>query len=174
MSQMVDPVGPAGLDVRAWLTERVHETVDHAVMKLGELLELGRDKLGREGYERWILEDLPFGLDTGKRYRAIYRAYKELPAERLALLPKPWQAMYALIRVPAEVLDEAVSDGRVGAATTVAEARALGRELRGSPPPAVAPRRTSAADVVAADLMAYDRRELSPKMLLALDDWLTG
>lgn len=166
------------LQTREWLTHRVYETVDAAVMTLGELLELGREKLGKALYEHWVLNDLPFGLETARRYRAIHRAYVHLPEKQLRLLPRPWQAMYALHAIEPAQLAVMIDDGTIGPKTTVIEAKRVARIYRqdrytGEPEPVIVAQYTE-ADEAARALMEYDVRELTPKFRQALDSWLTS
>ena len=178
LEQLPDPTeGLVDAGAREWLTTRVIETVEAAVMKLGELLELGRSRLGKEVYDSWVTDDLPFGLDTAKRYRAIWRAYSELDAEVLKRLPRPWQAMYALSAVASSDLRTLVAEGQVSPSTTVADARTLAQRYRAdrwtgeAPGPEPRPS-ASAADRAAMALMEYDPSELSPRVRVALDAWL--
>lgn len=169
--------------VREWLTARVYDSLDRVALTLGQLLDVGRARLGREGYERWVEEDLPFGLDTAKRYVAVYRAYAHLPKETLDRLPRAWQAMYALRCIDHPAMRKMLDSGEVGPKTTVVEAKRLARRFRadrytgptwtgGSGESAAT--HQSRADEVAADLITYDPSELSPYMRAALGAWLDG
>lgn len=166
--------------VREWLTEKVYEAVDRVVMTLGELLEVGRSRLGKEGYEDWVENDLPFGLETARRYLAVYRAYANLPQHVLQQLPRAWQAMYALRAVNHPSMMKMLNRGDVGPDTTVVEAKRVVRLFKeqrytddvprgGSEPPSVS---VSQADRVAAELMDYDVAEVSPGVRAALESWL--
>ena len=75
------------------MTVEIYDTVDRMVMRVGELLERGF-QMYPDDWKRWVDEDLPFGLDTARRLRAVYLAYKHLPPEKLAQLPRAWQALF--------------------------------------------------------------------------------
>ena len=113
------------------IKEQIFETIDRAAMRTGELLHLARQKLSKRDFERWVTEELPFGVDTAKRLRAVYLAHSELPPKVLSSLPRPWQAMYALAAVPRSELEAAVSDGRLQQDMTVEQTRAVARRLNG-------------------------------------------
>lgn len=163
--------------IREWLTSKVYETVDRVVMSLGEYLQLGRERLGKGGYEDWVENDLPFGLDTAKRYRAVYLAYSNLRPEVLAQLPRAWQAMYALRAVNHPSMLKMLDRGEIGPETTVLQAKnvvKLFREQKYTDGAAEAPTPPvgSRADRAAAELMDYDPAEMSPGVRAALDSWL--
>ena len=122
----------------AHLTERVVEVANQYVVITGEVLQLGLEAFGREGYEQWIAEWLPFNVSTAERYRAVHLAITHLPE---APLPAAHGAMYA------------VGHGAM-------------------PEQHEQPGRT--ADELAADLLRYFPRELSPRLRVALEVWLVG
>ena len=166
--------------IREWLTIKVYETCDRVVLALGEYLEVGRDRLGKEGYEEWVVEDLPFGLDTAKRYRAVYRAYANLPKSTLDQLPRAWQALYALKEIDHPSMLKMLSSGEVGTKTTVVEAKRVAKEFRGDRWTGDTPARdqrdyvTSRADAAAAELLTFDAAELSPVWRQAIESWLVS
>ena len=77
----------------AHLTDRVTEVSNDHVLQVGEILQVGREELGRAVYERWVAERLPFSLTAAERYRAVYLAVTNLPD---APLPAPHRALYAV------------------------------------------------------------------------------
>lgn len=145
----------------------IYATVDRMAMRLGDLLDHAVEISSRAEYERWVTEDLPFGLDTAKRLRAIFLAYRELPDEMLVEMPRPWQALYALAAVPRPVLEQAIEDGTVNGQMTVEQTRAVARELNGRPQP-----KFSQADLWAARLVSLSPADLSPEVKTMLSDWL--
>jgi hypothetical protein len=75
------------------LADQVQVDASDYVITTGGLLNDARELLGQEAYERWVVESLPFGLDTARRYRAVYLAVTNLPD---APLPAPHRALYAV------------------------------------------------------------------------------
>lgn len=57
--------------------------------------------------------ELPFGTDTARRLMAISEAYEKLAPEKLAMLPRPWQALYALRALTADELQRAMEAGEI-------------------------------------------------------------
>lgn len=108
-------------------------------------------------WKRWVTEDLPFGPDTARRLRAVYLAYKHLPAETLAKLPRAWQALFAIRHLDHVAALEA---GIIDADMTVAEAKALTRV------------RFTEPDVVAGKLLSYSPEMLSADVLDQLRAWV--
>lgn len=145
----------------------IYQTIDRMALRVGELLVHARQMVKRSEYERWVAEELPFGLDKAKRLRAIYLAFSELPEDTVKKLPRPWQALYALSSVPKEELVEALAAGDVHAEMTVAEARGAARELKGQTQP-----RVSQADALIGRLVTYESAEMSTEARTLLEDWL--
>ena len=77
------------------IATEVYATVDREALRLGELLELARDRMSRTGYERWVETELPFDLPMARRLRAVYLGYRELPTDMLTQMPLPWQSIFA-------------------------------------------------------------------------------
>lgn len=140
------------------MTVEIYDTVDRMVMRVGELLDRGH-RMYPDEWKRWVTEDLPFGLDTARRLRGVYLAYKHLPPETLARLPRAWQALFAIRHLD---LDAALEMGQIGPATTVTEALEL---VRGRP------ERFTEADVVAGKLMGFSPGMLSADVLDQLREW---
>jgi hypothetical protein len=138
------------------MTVEIFETVDRMVMRVGELLERAW-QMYPDDWKRWVVEDLPFGLDTARRLRAVYLAYKHLPPEKLAQLPRAWQALFAIRHLDHEAL---IATGEIGPGTTVQGALAV---VRG---------RFTDADVTAGRLMSYSPTQLSDDVLDQLRGWL--
>lgn len=74
--------------------------VDQVVMRLGALLHEAALLTGRERFETWIAEELPFDVRSARRMRAVYLAYRELPAEMLVEMPAPRAALFAKPDIP--------------------------------------------------------------------------
>lgn len=134
-------------------------------LKVGALLRAAKESHPRS-FTRWVETELPFGADTARRMMAISRAYESLPAEVLAGLPKPWQALYAIRHLPQEQLALGVSQGSLRPDTTVVEAKQFA--ATGS----TVIVRHHPAEVAAGALMAHDPSDLDPLVLSALRVWL--
>lgn len=144
--------------------DRIFAVVDAMVLEVGRLLL--EAKLAHPGrFGEWVDAELPFGRDRARRLIAIHVAYGHLPASKLRLLPRPWQALFALRHLAATgELDERVAAGEIGPSTTVAEAVGIARRH-------VAPRH-SEADLVAGRLLGLARADLSEVVADALGAWL--
>lgn len=151
----------------------VYETVDRMCLRVGELLWEAKS-LNPGGFNAWVDDRMPFGHDKARRLIAIFVAYRELPAEKLAQLPRPWQAMYALAPYAQGRLIEALESGEIGPDTTVREAAASARHW-GSNQRKVDPltARYTAADNRAGALMEHRPDDLNPYVLEALKRWLS-
>lgn len=141
------------------MTVEIYDTVDRMVMRVGELLERGWQMYPAD-WKRWVSEDLPFGLDTARRLRAVHLAYKHLPPEKLAQLPRAWQALFAIRNLDHQAAIEA---GEISPSTTVREAVALASGR---------PQRFSDADVAAGRLIGYSPDQLSLDVRAELKRWL--
>jgi hypothetical protein len=140
--------------------------MDRAFLEIGRLLTEAFEA-HRDLYDQWVIECLPFGLNTASRLRACWKASRVLPAETLARLPRPWQAVYALTRLDPAVLVAAVESGEVHPAMTVAEARAASRALSG--------RETlkfSEVDLMVGRIVRQDRALLGAAARELLVEWL--
>jgi len=173
----VDVVVVAPAIDRDTLTRQIYEAASRAVMEIGRLLLIGKEDMGRQAYEAWVEDELPFGLDTASRYMRIYQAYSNLDEATLARLPRPWQALYALRAIDQASLTALTECGDVGPTTTVREAIAMVRQYKsdrwtGEPLSTGHASARSVADAVAADLMTHRPCDLSPRLRVALDAWL--
>jgi hypothetical protein len=153
----------------------VYETVDRMCLQVGALLHEART-LNPTGFEEWVAERMPFGLDKARRLIAIHLAYAELPEDVRHNLPRPWQAMFALRHWAGGKLDEAIESGEVGPDTTVDQARALAKKWTndsrtGDEESLTA--RYKAADLAAGKLMAHDPADLNPDVFRALSRWMS-
>lgn len=150
----------------------VFRAVDRMCLRVGELLYEAKT-LDPGGFGVWVKTKMPFGYDTARRLIAIYLAYRELPAERLAQLPRPWQAMYALSKfVQTEEMAAAIASGEIGPNTTVEQARRIARRW-GSNRRTSTPRRIySVADRRAGALMEFQPDDLNPAVREELTRWL--
>ena len=149
----------------------VFHTVDQMCLRVGALLCEARE-IDPTGFQEWVKERMPFGFDTAKRLVAIHLAYRELPTESLAKLPKPWQAMFALRHWSEGRLGDALESGEVGPDTTVKEAKAKAREWSEDqrPKPTVRPR-YAASDLAAGKLMGTDVNDMNEDVFRALTKW---
>jgi len=150
----------------------VYETVDRMCLRVGELLWEAKT-LDPGNFNAWVDERLPFGNDKARRLIAIFVAYRELPAEKLAQLPRPWQAMYALAPYAQGRLVQALDSGEIGPDTTVKQAKASARHWSSNKrkvDPLAA--RYTAADNRAGSLMEFRPEDLNPYVLEALKSWL--
>jgi hypothetical protein len=145
------------------IAAEIYDTVDRMVMRVGELLERAHT-LHPTDWKRWVSEELPFGLDTARRFRMIYLAYSKLPPETLARCPKAWQAMFAIRHLDQPALEAALDAGELGPDTTVLEAVAYVRNTH-------RPDRFTEADVVAGRLMGFSPQMLSDDVLEQLRAW---
>lgn len=118
-------------------------------------------------YDDWVTHCLPFGLDKARRLRMIHKAAEHLPEHVLARLPRPWQALYAITRLPPEQLVEAVEAGTVHPELTVRETRDVARELSGRET-----RRFSEADLLVGRLVKLPRSSLGLGAETLLAGWL--
>ena len=152
----------------------VYQAVDRMCMRLGELLHEAR-VLEPEGFNDWVAERMPFGLDKAKRLIAIHLAYRELPEDVVHNLPRPWQAMFALRHWTGGRLEEAIEAGEIGPDTTIAEARDTAKkwskDSKQDDPPLTA--RYSQPDLLAGKLMAEDPNGLNPDVHRALSRWVS-
>lgn len=151
------------------ITVEIYSAIDRMVLRVGELLEEGRQSTSKAGFERWVINDLPFGLDTARRFRAIFLAFRELPEEMLTQMPRPWQALYALTSVERPVLERAIADGTIRPNLTVVETREVARGLKGAHRPHI-----SQVDVWVARLVRFPADELSDDSRERVARWLAG
>jgi hypothetical protein len=142
-------------------------------MRIGELLFEARE-IDPGGFVEWVDKRLPFGIDKAKRMIAIHLAYKELPADIQAQLPRPWQALFALRRWTGGRLQDAIGSGEIGSDTTVADALKIAnkwsKDTKGESELISA--RYGRADNVAGKLMVFPASELNPDVARALRVWL--
>ena len=154
------------------IEDEVYSSIDRMCLRVGELLAEAR-ALNPSGFKRWVEQRMPFGYDKARRLVAIHLAYSELPPEKLAQLPQPWQALYALAPFARGQLVEALESGEIGPDTTQAEAITKARQWkthRRQVDPLRA--RYSTADIRAGALMELSASELNPYVREALLRWL--
>lgn len=149
------------------IAAQIYSAIDRMALRVGELLERALQAHGLERWRQWVDEDLPFGLETARRLRAVYLAYREFPAEMLASMPHPWQALYALSKIPKPRLIEAIESGQVNASLSARAAIEVSKELRG-----VGTRHFTPLDVIAGRLLAASPDDLSPDVAQSLRRWL--
>lgn len=136
-------------------------------LRVGELLESALQRVGNERWRGWVESDLPFGLETARRLRAVYLGCSQLPTEVVAQLPRPWQALYALVKVPQAELAAAVESGQVHPGLSARAAIAVSKDLRGT-----GTRQFSPLDVIAGRLLAASPDDLSADVAERLRRWL--
>lgn len=147
------------------ITAAIYARIDSFALDLGRELS-DAFQSHPKAYETWVTECLPFGLDKARRLRMIYQASRCLPDDVLARLPRAWQSVYALTRVPVEALTEATESGRVNPEMTVREAIDATRELSGRET-----KRHSESDLVIGRLVALPYETASETALELLDAW---
>lgn len=165
MSLVHSPQRTASLSSLAAYRDAIVREVDGVALRVGGLLREAR-ALSPERFERWVVNELPFGLETARRLIAISAAYEKLPPETLRGLPRPWQAMYALKELPAAHLARAVEAGEIAPDMTVAAARDYARRVRRNDI-----RTYKTADMTAGRLMRCQPSDLSTVVLDALREW---
>lgn len=136
------------------------------VLRVGAMLHDAKTRYPDE-YDRWVEQCLPFGADKARRLRMIHLAVEKLPAETLARLPRPWQALYAVARLPTEVVVDAVESGEIGPdlstrCTVGVVARLSGRETN----------HFSEADIIAGRLLARSPSTLDEEIRARLVEWI--
>lgn len=148
------------------ITDDIYATIDRFALDLGAKLQRAFDEFP-DLYEVWVETCLPFGLDKARRLRMIHKASEHLPPEVLARLPRPWQAAYAVTRLPTETLTIAVASGQIHPEMTVRESRDVARELSGRET-----RRHSEADLLIGRLVKLPRSTVSDEASGLLGRWL--
>lgn len=152
----------------SYYRDRIYSAIDGMVLTVGGLLFEARST-DPDGFNAWVTNELPFSVDTARRLIAIYLAYRELPAETLARLPKPWQALFALRALNREELLEGVESGVINPSMTIEQARRLARTKRR----AVVSVRYTSADLQAGALMDCDPNDIDPMVWAALIRWMS-
>jgi len=168
-------MSPAPLPERLLEIEvEVFEAVDRMCLRVGELLYEAQ-QLDRAGFQSWVEDRMPFGFDKARRLVAIYLAYRELPAETIARLPRPWQAMFVLRRWSTGRLVDAIDSGEIGPDTTVKDALRIAKKWGSDTRPSdeVGSARYSQIDLDAGRLMAADPNELDADVFRALSRWMS-
>ena len=152
----------------------MYQAVDRMCFRLGELLHEAR-VLDPGGFNDWVAERMPFGLDKAKRLIAIHLAYRELPEDVRQNLPRPWQALFALRRFAGGRLDEAIESGEIGPDTTIEKAREAAQKWTNDSKQddTELSARYKQPDLLAGKLMAEDPNELNPDVHRALSRWVT-
>jgi hypothetical protein len=154
------------------IEDEVYSSIDRMCLRVGELLAEAR-ALDPAGFKKWVETRMPFGYDKARRLIAIHLAYRELPEDKIAQLPLPWQALYALAPFAQGQLQEALESGEIGPETTQAEAITRARHWKNHRrlvDPLQA--RYSTADSRAGALMEHRADELNPYVREALVRWL--
>lgn len=149
-------------------TQRIISCLERAALEVGAELLAAKQEHPRE-FVAWVEGTLPFGIDKAERLMAITRCFADADPEIRAALPPAWSALYELTRLPSERLLPAIEAGAVHPDMTVAQAKAL--RSKGFRVPEQ-PRLT--ADIVARELVRFDRRDLSDEVRAALEDWIAG
>ena len=152
---------------------------DTAALTIGaELIEAKREHPGQ--FMTWVAEALPFGIDTAERLMAVTRTFANADPEVLASLPRARTTLFALTRLPADRLRQAIESGEVTPHTTYREALAL-RDAAESewepvdmpePQPSQASEPRITADIVAKELLRFPVGALSDDYVVRLRRWL--
>lgn len=152
----------------------MYQAVDRMCFRLGELLHEAR-VLDPGGFNDWVAERMPFGLDKAKRLIAIHLAYRELPEDVLHNLPRPWQALFALRRFAGGRLDEAIESGEIGPDTTIEQAREAASKWTNDSKQDddTLSARYAQPDRIAGKLMAEDPNGMNPDVFRALNRWMS-
>lgn len=148
------------------IADRIYSRIDRFAIDLGRDLQEAFEAHPDE-YEAWVTGCLPFGLDKASRLRMVHLASLHLPADVLERMPRPWQALYALTRLPANQLTDAVRSGQIHAGMSVRESQAVARQLSGRET-----KRHSEADLVAGRLVGLRRSALGVEAERLLRSWL--
>lgn len=154
------------------IESEVYASIDRMCLSVGELLAEAK-ALDPAGFKQWVEQRMPFGYDKARRLIAIHVAYRELPPEKVAQLPLPWQALYALAPYAQGQLIEALESGEIGPETTRSQAVTKARQWK-THRRLVDPLepRYSTADSRAGALMEHSASELNPHVHDALRRWL--
>jgi len=126
-----------------------------------------------ETFREWVETELPFGTDTARRLMAISEAYEKLPADKLAMLPRPWQALYALRALSPDELQQAMEAGEITPDMSERAAKGLARRWRtGSSGALTSTGRHHRADIAAGALMEFSPADVNPHVMRALQRWM--
>lgn len=154
---------PSGLQE---ITDDIYATIDRFALDLGAKLQDAFERFP-DLYEDWVETCLPFGLDKARRLRMIHKAVIHLPPDVLARLPRAWQSVYSVTRLPVAELTSAVESGVIHPDLTVRESRELTRQLSGRET-----KRLREADLLVGRLVRLPRSTLSETAQQMLDAWL--
>jgi hypothetical protein len=159
------------------IEREVFNELDRTCLRVGGLL-LEAKEIDPGGFADWVDTKMPFKLDTANRLVAIHVAYRELPAETLAQLPRAWQALFALRAIPQAALVDEIEAGDITPDMTVIEAkkkaRDWNRKREGKPRRDPLTDRYSAADLRAGALMDLPATDLNEHVAAALGRWLAA
>jgi hypothetical protein len=165
---------PAAWTLDDYRTQIIRE-IDGVALRVGMLLREAKAR-NPDHFNEWVARDLPFGLETARRLIGISAAYEKLPPEKLRLLPRPWQAMYALKALPREALDAGMESGEINPDMTVRSARHYASRMKDYSPEYLGAlgvgTRATRADMAAGMLMQFGARELTPAVRDVLARWL--
>jgi hypothetical protein len=152
--------------------DQIIREIDGVALRVGALLREAKAR-NPDDFNRWVEQELPFGLETARRMMGISAAYEKLPLEKLELLPRPWQAMYALKALPRDVLIDGLESGEINPDMTVRAAKRYAERMRD---PGFlgyqATGRATRADIAAGMLMQFGANEMSPGVRDVLTRWL--
>jgi len=108
--------------------QKVHAKTAAAIIELGQILIDAKQALDKHG--QWMImferQELPFSLSLAERYMKIAGDHKLSKSANLQNLPSPVSVLYELSRLPDDVFDQAIADGKINPTTTRQEAVALG------------------------------------------------
>jgi hypothetical protein len=176
---MNDSVAPVTLTLEE-RKARIDTILDRSALDIGEELAAAKAE-HPEVWRSWVDENLPFGLATAERLVAVHKAFALTPPEQRAMLPKARTSLYELTALPPERLRRAIDSGEVNPDMTMYDARKVARPPRPRPEPPMPSQRVErkpipkvslTANVVAQELMRFQRAELDEVVLVALRRWL--
>lgn len=147
------------------ITAAIYARIDSFALDLGRELSEAFQSHPKQ-YEAWVTECLPFGLDKARRLRMIYQASRCLPDDVLARLPRPWQAAFAISRLPAARTIAEVEAGRIHPDLTVKETIELVADIQGN-----GTKRHSEGDLVIGRLVSQPVEAISDGAWDLLDAW---
>lgn len=74
------------------LAARIQSETDAFALLIGNLMDQGLRR-NKAKFERWVLTSTPFSISEAHRLRAVFIAYRDLPAETVRDLPRPSSAL---------------------------------------------------------------------------------
>lgn len=154
--------------------DQIIREIDGVALRVGALLRQAKME-NPDHFNTWVVNELPFGLETARRMMGISAAYEKLPPDKLRMLPRPWQAMYALKALSRDALYAGMDSGEINPDMTVKSAKRYASRMRDYKPEFVGllgTGRATRADIAAGMLMQFGAHEMSPGVRDVLRRWL--